>query len=173
MWISLYSLIYENRIAIETDYYSQKSLSDNIKMSAKLEKKIDELLAKFDKMDSSVSAVHKEINNIKEEMNKRDKKNDKKLKTIDKKIELLSECISTIHKDISTLKGQSQRQYQHLDETIKETVQKFKPLKSSEDYMSKCFKDQRKDIKDINLKQKNLENENKHLNSELHMMKNS
>ena len=53
-------------------------------MSAKLEKKIDELLAKFDKMVSSLSAVHKEINNINEEINKRDKK------------------------DISTLKEQSQ-----------------------------------------------------------------
>ena len=84
MWISLYSLIYENRIVTETDYYSQESLSDNIKMSAKLEKKIDELLAKFDKMVSSLSAVHKEINNINEEINKRDKK------------------------DISTLKEQSQ-----------------------------------------------------------------
>ena len=41
-------------------------------MSAKLEKKIDELLAEFDKMDLPLSAVHKEINNIKEEMNKRD-----------------------------------------------------------------------------------------------------
>ena len=59
MWISLYSLIYENRIGTETDYYSQKSLSDNIKMSAKLKKKIDELLAKFYKMDSSLSIVHK------------------------------------------------------------------------------------------------------------------
>ena len=59
MWISLYSLIYENRIAAETDYYSQKSLSDNIKMSAKLKKEIDELLAKFYKMDSSLSIVHK------------------------------------------------------------------------------------------------------------------
>ena len=82
MWISLYSLIYKNRIATETDYYSQKSLSDNIKMSAKLQKKIDELLAKFDKMDSSRSAVHKDINNIKEGMDKRDKKIDEKLKTI-------------------------------------------------------------------------------------------
>ena len=72
MWISLYSLIYENRIATETDFYSQERLSDNIKMSAKLEKKIDELLAEFDKMDLPLSAVHKEINNIKEEMNKRD-----------------------------------------------------------------------------------------------------
>ena len=51
-------------------------------MSAKLRKKIDELLAKFDKMDLSLSAVHKGINNIKEGMDKRDKKIDEKLKTI-------------------------------------------------------------------------------------------
>ena len=72
----MHSLIYENRIATGTDFYSQESLSDNIKVSAKREKKIDVLLAKFDKMDSSPSAVQVEINNIKEEMNKRDKKID-------------------------------------------------------------------------------------------------
>ena len=74
----MYSLIYENRIAAETDYYSQESLSDNIKISAKLEKKIDEFLAKFGKMDSSLSVVHKERNNIKEEMNKSNKRIDEK-----------------------------------------------------------------------------------------------
>ena len=54
-------------------------------MSPKLEKKIYERLGKFDEMDSSLSAVQKEINKIKEEMNKRDKKIDEKLKTIVKK----------------------------------------------------------------------------------------
>ena len=49
-------------------------------MSAKHEKKIDELLAKCDKMDSSLLAVHKEINKIKEDIDKRDKKIDEKLK---------------------------------------------------------------------------------------------
>ena len=52
-------------------------------MFAKHKKKIDELLIKFDKMDSSLSAVHREINKIKEEMDKRDEKIHEKLKTID------------------------------------------------------------------------------------------
>ena len=99
-------------------------------MSANLEKKIDEILAKFNKMDSSLSTVGKEINNIKEEMNKRGKKINKKLKTIDKKIEPLNKSISTIHKNISTLKEQSQKQYQHLDEGIKETVKKSSFLRA-------------------------------------------
>ena len=47
-----------------------------------------------------------------------------------------------LYQQSSTLKEQSQRQYQHLDERIK-NVKKTKPLESSADYISKCFEDQR------------------------------
>ena len=48
-----------------------------------------------------------------------------------------------LYQQSSTLKEQSQRQYQHLDERIKENVKKTKPFRSSADYISKCFEDQR------------------------------
>ena len=106
-------------------------------MAKLLENKIDKLLEKFTSMETNISSLHTEINNVKEEIKTNTEKINEKIR---------------IHTEL-------------INEKLRTTDSKVEDLKASIKFISEKFEEQTSELTDVRKLNNHLKEENAFLNS--------